>query len=330
MLFQRSSLPFLSRQTIRTFCSKASPAVPSWTENIQQDFDHCFQEVKNSDHNTYLCLLYCPVEYQPSLFAVRSFNVELGRMMQNVKQGDISELRFQWWREALNDIYKQNPPQHPTARALSYIMKKHNLSKRWFAQMIESRMKLLRRKQPRSIEDVEEYAEGAVSSNLYINLDIIFSNNKSESLNNNDDKNKEAFKNAEHAAAHIGKALAITNIVKNAAYYANLRRLYIPASLLAQYGVSSEDIFRSKPSKELSDAIFEFANTAYYHLEQSRKMNSLLSKEHISVLKVAAIAEDILEKIQKCNFDIFHPDLQNDSNLSLQLKLMKNSWKKTF
>jgi hypothetical protein len=43
----------------------------------------------------YLCLLHTPAKTQPAMFAVRAFSVELGRIMQNVKDPQIGTMKLQ-------------------------------------------------------------------------------------------------------------------------------------------------------------------------------------------------------------------------------------------
>eukprot|EP00301_Raphidiophrys_heterophryoidea_P024406 c7916_g2_i2.p1 GENE.c7916_g2_i2~~c7916_g2_i2.p1 ORF type:complete len:263 (+),score=66.73 c7916_g2_i2:204-992(+) len=219
-----------------------------------------------------------------------------------------------WWREALNDIYKQEPPQQPMARALAHIMKKHNLSKRWFAQMIQARSKLLSVKQPYTLEEVEQFGEGSQSCNLYANLDLLAVTAQAPT----------------HAASHAGQALGIVNVLRTVPFFASKRRLFLPVSLMAESKVSSEEIFRGENTSKLSDVVYVLANRAFAHVENCETLisGSDFPKEARPALYPVIAAKMFLEDLQQQNFNVFDPKLAKElGHTKLQWHLFKESWK---
>ena len=66
----------------------------------------------------------------------------------------------------------------------------------------------------------------------------------------------------DHAASHLGKAVGITTLLRGTVYHAQRRRVYLPADLLAQEGVSEDQLTRGEPSEGLNNVVFEVASAA--------------------------------------------------------------------
>jgi phytoene/squalene synthetase len=66
----------------------------------------------------------------------------------------------------------------------------------------------------------------------------------------------------------LGKAIGIANLLRGTHAHSAQRRCYIPADVCARHGVSTEDVYRAKPSEELRNAVglytlkpvYKFAN----------------------------------------------------------------------
>lgn len=78
-------------------------------------------------------------------------------------------------------------------------------------------------------------------------------------------------KNSEldHASSHLGKAVGITTLLRGTVYHAQRRRVYLPADLLAQEGVSEDQLIRGEPSEGLNNVVFEVASAAKVRKETS-------------------------------------------------------------
>lgn len=66
-----------------------------------------------------VCKLHCLQELRAALIALRCFNVETGLVGENVKETGLLPIRMQWWRDAVNSIYRERPIKHPAVQALA-------------------------------------------------------------------------------------------------------------------------------------------------------------------------------------------------------------------
>lgn len=58
-------------------------------------------------------------ELRAALFAIRCFNIETGLVGENVKETGLLPIRMQWWKDAVNSVYRDTPVKHPAIQALA-------------------------------------------------------------------------------------------------------------------------------------------------------------------------------------------------------------------
>lgn len=171
----------------------------------KKDFEYCVDLVQNRDRESYLCGLLMPHASRRSYFAIRAFNVELA----SIKDGSVSrkvggaqfdqsgasmalKIRFQWWRDALNQIYGKDESiageksqtdsftaamgnscwHNPVVRVLDKGVHESNLTRRFLERLLEAREADLDIQQAVTMDDAMAYAESTFSSLLYLSLEI--------------------------------------------------------------------------------------------------------------------------------------------------------------
>lgn len=166
-------------------------------------------DLSTYDYENFLCGVFLPKPVRESVYALRAFNVELARVRESVKNPEIGKMRFQFFRDQLDLIFKKQPVQSPLARALASAVYDHGLSRLFLERLITHRVRPvyppvcplirlcselqeadLEARQPASLEDMEKYAEGTSSTLLYLSL-------KCAGIDDVE---------ADHAASHIGAA----------------------------------------------------------------------------------------------------------------------------
>jgi NADH dehydrogenase [ubiquinone] 1 alpha subcomplex assembly factor 6 len=168
----------------------------------KKDFEYCVDLVQNRDRESYLCGLLMPHASRRSYFAIRAFNVELA----SIKDGSVSrqvggaqfeeagaslalKIRFQWWHEALNQIYSDDDTaekpstdeftaamansswKNPIVRVLNHAVHESKLTRRFLERLLEAREADLDVRQADTMDDAMVYAESTFSSLLYLSLE---------------------------------------------------------------------------------------------------------------------------------------------------------------
>ncbi|CAG9858288.1 unnamed protein product [Phyllotreta striolata] len=262
--------------------------------------EYCIDSVKKYDYENFVCTLLLKNSIRCSAFAIRSFNVEIAQVAEQVSQETIGQMRLKFWEDTvekcLSNDYKA-VPKHPVAQELFKANSRQKLTKRYLRNLILSRKNSLGLTNFNTIEDIENYSDHTVSSIYYLVLE-------SSNVRN---------VHADHAASHLGKAQGIVQQIRSVPHARRLNFLPIPLDILVKNKVVQEDVLRGKKSEQLTDCIFEFASRAYQHLKKARSLAETVPQEAKSVFLPAVPIYMYLDKLQKVNYDVFHPTLQRRS-----------------
>ena len=108
---------------------------------------NCTALVKQHDFDSYLSGLLLPKKYQGPYFAVRAYHVELALIKDQCRKNILSgRMRFQFWRDAVDQIYSakdisamQLAAQPPVAKALECFVKDFDMPQRYFERALDTR-----------------------------------------------------------------------------------------------------------------------------------------------------------------------------------------------
>nr|XP_015213196.1 PREDICTED: NADH dehydrogenase (ubiquinone) complex I, assembly factor 6 [Lepisosteus oculatus] len=279
----------------------------------QHSEKYCLDLVRVRDYEGFICSLLMPVALRRSSIALRAFNVELAQVKDAVSQKTIGLMRMQFWKNAVEEIFRDEPPHQPVTAELWRAVKKHSLTKRWLLRIIKEREKDLDDRAYRSLPELESYSENTQSSLLYLLL---------ESLGVKD-------VHADHAASHIGKAQGIVTCLRATPYHSRRRRVYLPMDICMLHGVSQEDFIRGSGEQKVRDVVFDIASQAHVHLHHARSFSKNVPLNASPAFLQTVALEDYLERVRRVDFDVFHPSLQKRNPL-LPLQLYIKSWKRTY
>lgn len=282
------------------------------SSSLRTAFSYCVQQVRSYDYENYLCLLHLPTSLRKAAFALRAFNVETARVRDNVSDAKLALIRLLWWRDTIDNIYKNKLVEHPIAQSLASIIHEHTLSKQWFKRSIEARIADSETEStPVTLADLEQYSENTASVLLYLTLQAGGIQSTA----------------ADHAASHIGKASGLVLFLRATAYHASRRRSYIPYEIAAKHGLSQEDLYRGEYSEALENAMFEIASTANAHLEKAQELSDVIPKAALPVLLPAVPCRILLDSLRKRHFNVFDPALTRGiSGVSPLWFLLKLKW----
>lgn len=93
-----------------------SPASPP----SKEDWDRLDARVARTDEDRWISSRYAKLDERRSLVALYAFNIELARVRLVVSETTLGAIRFQWWREALDEIRAGGPVRkHDVVQALA-------------------------------------------------------------------------------------------------------------------------------------------------------------------------------------------------------------------
>eukprot|EP00064_Thunnus_orientalis_P024283 superscaffoldBa00010192_g24568 len=114
-------------------------AASSATADSQHNEKFCLDLVRSRDYDGFVSSLLLPEEARRSSLALRAFNVELAQVKDSVSQKTIGLMRMQFWKTAIEEIYRDEPPNQPVSNELWRAVRKHYLTKRWLLRIITER-----------------------------------------------------------------------------------------------------------------------------------------------------------------------------------------------
>ncbi len=109
---------------------------PPRDQQLAAAYAHCFDAVRTGDPDRWLASLYWPAAARPHAHALLAFSLEVARVREAVSQPALGEIRYQWWREAIEN---EAPAGNPVAMALLDTVSRFNLGTDWLMALIEAR-----------------------------------------------------------------------------------------------------------------------------------------------------------------------------------------------
>ncbi len=131
-----------------------------------QRLSYCAREVRRHDYPRFLTTLFAPPQAREALFAVLAFNIEVAKTRAVVSEPMLGEIRLQWWREAVEEIFGGTVRQHEVVRPLADAVAAHKLDQSLLHTLIDARARDLDDTAFATWGEVDAYADGTVGALL--------------------------------------------------------------------------------------------------------------------------------------------------------------------
>ena len=248
------------------------------------------QITKKSASNLALGFLLLPREKREAMIALYAFC----RQVDDIADDDGLTLEFRRtelarWRAETRRACDGGAPTLPVLGELQPYIRKHQLPFQHFDELItgvEMDLDTLRYPDEAALE---RYCYHVASVVGLLSIEIFGYNNP---------------RCREYADA-LGKALQLTNILRDVGNDAARGRIYLPLADLARYGVAPEDILQRRSSDGFRRLAAEMAQRARGFFQRAR---SLLPADHRSAMVAAelmgAVYWQLLRRIERTNYDV--------------------------
>jgi phytoene synthase len=214
-------------------------------------FAHCEALVREADADRFLASLFIPADKRPYCLALYAFSQEIARVRDIVSMPLPGEMRFQWWRDALEEAEPRGDvAAHPVAAALLATIARFHLPRQALLDLIEARVFDLYEDPMLSVGDLEGYA-GETASSLIRLASLILADGGDPG--------------PADAAGHAGVAQAVTGLLRSLPWHARRGQLYLPTDVLARNGAKREEILAGQRSPALDAALTELRGLAERH-----------------------------------------------------------------
>ncbi len=191
--------------------------------------EYCIDMVRNRDHDRYLCALYAPDKARDGLIVLLAFNNELAEVNDKVSEPMLGEIRLQWWRDAIEDLYKGTVRKHPVSQAMDEVGIIKGVDKALLLSLIDARVNDLYNEQAKSSDELISQV-GAIAGDLHFAMGCLLVEG---GLAGQEMKSLRA----------VGTAWGLLGLIKACCFQAGVASDKIPDDVLAAEGISRESLY---------------------------------------------------------------------------------------
>lgn len=242
--------------------------------------------------NFYYSFLFLPLEQKDAITSIYAFCREVDDIVDECSDSSIAEQKLIWWGTEIDRVFN-GAPQHPIGITLAKAVRKFELQRVWFDEILQGMAMDLRYHGYETFADLKLYCH-CVASTVGMLAATIF-----------------GYKNANtlEYAKQLGIAFQLVNIIRDVGEDARRGRIYIPEEYLAEFAIQPAEIlnlnitdnikFRSLMAK-MAKLARQYYNNAMQSLPPEDRATQL------SGLIMAKIYFQILTEIENSNFAVLN------------------------
>ena len=194
-------------------------------------YAQCAALVRREDPDRWFASLFWPELVRPHTHALLAFSLEIARVREAVSEPMLGEIRYQWWRDA---IEKGEAGGNPLAEALLDTIARFNLDKERLLALIEARSFDLY-DDPMPSEDALEGYLRDTSSTVFEAIARILA----------------AGRLPAPCVDEAGRAYALTSLLRGLPWQVMRGQLFLPLDLLARFQLPPENVLAHQNSPAL-------------------------------------------------------------------------------
>ncbi len=229
------------------------------------DSDFIRAKVQAAGSSFYWAMRFLPAQKRAALFAIYAFCREVDDIADGEMPREDKIVELDRWRRKIENLYAGRPGDEIT-RALGPAVTAYKLRKKDFIAVIEG-MEMDARGPivAPSLEELDLYCDRVASAVGRLCIHAF----------------GEPTPCGERVATHLGRALQLTNIMRDVGEDAAIDRLYLPAELLSQAGIASSDPRAVASDARLPHVIAAVGDLAEKHFSESEAALAQCNKDAV-------------------------------------------------
>ncbi len=262
---------------------------------MAENNSYCLDLVKKSDHDRYMTILYAPKDRRDDLSALYAFNYEISRIRESISEVMLGEIRLQWWREAIDDIFQGTTRKHDIIPALAKAIGRHDLSREIFMEILDGRTRDIYDESPKDIPALTAYLDRTSGNLSRLAVHIL------------------GQRDMDDLAGQLGIAWGFVGMVRSVCYYNSLKKNFMPQELLTGSGHAGHPFLSPDRPDEAKAVIRELCQQAEQHLDHIRNDKGRIKPESRSLFLLSALTRSYLKTIKKAGYNPFRLSEQADA-----------------
>lgn len=252
--------------------------------------DYVADLVRRGDPDRFFASLFAPASARADLFALYAFSQEVARIRELVSEPMPGEIRLQWWRDTLQGEARGDVRANPLAAALDGAIVRNHLPRSALVDIIDARVFDLYDDPMLTVRDLEGYC-GETSSAVIRLASLILAEGQDPG--------------AAEAAGHAGVAYALVGLLRAFPWHARRGQIYLPMDLLAEHGVTREDIVAGRGGPGLGAVLGRIRQMARERIEKTRSLRTSIPERIIPAFLPLAFLPAYLDRMERKDYDPF-------------------------
>jgi phytoene synthase len=214
------------------------------------------------------------------------------------------------WREDIRRACEGETPQFTTNREFQPVIARYHLPFEYFDELIRGVEMDLDIKRYENFAELEKYCYRVASVVGLLSIEIFGYSNAA----------------CRDYAVYLGKALQLTNILRDVKTDAERGRIYLPLNELARFKVTEEEILRGQYSDRFEALARSASQQARKYYQLARQ--TLPSEDRRSMTAAESMGSvywKLLQKIERQKFDVFGPETTR-LNKAQKLAVIFKTW----
>lgn len=222
------------------------------------------------------------------MFALFAFNLEIAKTAEVVSEPMLGQIRLQWWREAIEEIYAGQTRRHEVVGPLANAVSRRGLKKPLFDAMIDAREQDLQETAPADLDALLDYADLTGGTLAKLVEQVLGGPGSS-------------------VAAAAGRAFALAGLLRAIPFHARRRQVFLPTALVADVAVDMGELFELRPHAALANAVQGMCVPLREAIDLAGKEPD---RRFFAARLPAVLARGYLRSIEKAKFNVFEDRVQ--------------------
>lgn len=262
--------------------------------------DYAQQVTQKSGSNFAASFVFLNPDKKRAIHAVYAFSRLVDDAVDESGSPEEAKEKLARWEKELNDAF-QAKATHPVLKEIGWAQLRFNIPKKYFDELIKGVEQDLYRNRYDNFEQLCQYTYGVASVVGLICMRIF-------EVEGDD---------AEEAAILLGRALQLTNILRDVKTDAMNGRIYLPLKDLEKFSLTEDDILKARASVRTDSLLLsEITLTESIYESAFRLMKKLPRKPLLAAWIMGKVYQQILVEIKK------------NPRLPFKEKVSLSSWKK--
>jgi len=249
--------------------------------------DYCAEQARTYDYDRYFAATFAPADIRRGLLALYAFNIEIASARERVSEALLGEIRLQWWRDAIGEIYDGSVREHAVAAELADAIDTFDLPKQSFDRMIDGRVFDMDEEAPEDIKAFENYISATAGELAVLGYRVC------------------GIAGEDEQARRLGTVWGGAGLLRAVPFHLSQRRVYLPKDLLRRAGTTASMLADNREAIDLSPAVADISSRLRDMLSGIGK----IPKPSRSAAAYVTLAAAYLKRLERDAYDVFSPRL---------------------